>query len=68
MSNRICASLGIRYPIFLGGLAGIGNAQLAAAVSNAGGLGLLGAALPWLDENLPEPGAARLSVAPQGKQ
>ncbi|MBW1708918.1 MAG: nitronate monooxygenase [Deltaproteobacteria bacterium] len=43
MSNVICEALGIRYPIILGGLARVGTASLAAAVSNAGGLGLLGA-------------------------
>lgn len=46
MSNILCEALGIRYPIILGGLARIGTAPLAAAVSNAGGLGLLGAG-PW---------------------
>ena len=34
----------IRYPIFLAGMAGIPGVRLAAAVSNAGGLGSLGAA------------------------
>ena len=53
MANKICAALGVRYPIILGGLAGIGNAQLAAAVSNAGGLGLMGAG-PWPGPQLRE--------------
>ena len=35
--------LGIKYPIFQGGMAWIGTAELASAVSNAGGLGLIGA-------------------------
>lgn len=43
MSNLISRALGIRYPIILGGLARVGTASLASAVSNAGGLGLLGA-------------------------
>jgi enoyl-[acyl-carrier protein] reductase II len=43
MSNVICDALGISYPIILGGLSRIGRAPLVAAVSNAGGLGLLGA-------------------------
>jgi enoyl-[acyl-carrier protein] reductase II len=43
MSNVICEALGISYPIILGGLSRIGRAPLVAAVSNAGGLGLLGA-------------------------
>ena len=35
--------LGIQYPIFQGGMAWIADAQLAAAVSNAGGLGIIAA-------------------------
>jgi enoyl-[acyl-carrier protein] reductase II len=34
--------LGIKYPIIQGGMANIANHQLASAVSNAGGLGLIG--------------------------
>ena len=34
--------LGIRHPVALAGLGGVGRAELAAAVSNAGGLGILG--------------------------
>lgn len=34
---------GIKYPLIQGGMANIATAQLAAAVSNAGGLGLVGA-------------------------
>jgi len=44
MANPICEVLGIRYPILLGGMAAVGTAPLAAAVSRAGGLGILGAA------------------------
>ena len=43
MSNQLCDALGIRYPIILGGLSRIGTAPLIAAVSNAGGVGMLGA-------------------------
>ena len=39
--TRITDLLGIRYPIFQGGMAWIAEAQLAAAVSNAGGLGII---------------------------
>ena len=39
MTNILCTSLGMRYPIILGGLARIGTAPLVAAVSNAGGIG-----------------------------
>ena len=41
--NPICQMLGIKYPIFQGGMAWIGTAELASAVSNAGGLGVIGA-------------------------
>ena len=41
--NRICQMLRIKYPIFQGGMAWIGTAELASAVSNAGGLGIIGA-------------------------
>lgn len=33
--------LGIKYPVFQGGMAWVADAELAAAVSNAGGLGLI---------------------------
>lgn len=41
--NRICELLGIKYPIFQGGMAWVSEANLAAAVSNAGGLGIISA-------------------------
>ncbi len=37
----ICQLLGIKYPIFSGAMAWISDASLAAAVSNAGGLGII---------------------------
>lgn len=39
--NRVTEALGIRYPIIQGGMQWLGRAELAAAVSNAGGLGIL---------------------------
>ena len=39
MRTRITDLFNINYPIIQGGLAYLGNAELAAAVSNAGGLG-----------------------------
>ncbi len=39
--TRICHLLGIKYPIIQGGMAWIASAELAAAVSNAGGLGVI---------------------------
>lgn len=41
--NRVCELLGIEYPIIQGGMAWVATAELAAAVSNAGGLGLIAA-------------------------
>ena len=41
IKSRICEILGIKYPIFQGGMAWVADAELAAAVSNAGGLGLI---------------------------
>ena len=41
-ANRICQMLGIRYPIFLGGMAHVSRAPLVAAVSDGGGLGIIG--------------------------
>ena len=41
--NSICELLGIEYPIFQGGMAWISDADLAVAVSNAGGLGIIAA-------------------------
>ena len=41
IKSRICKMLGIQYPVFQGGMAWVADASLAAAVSNAGGLGLI---------------------------
>ena len=41
INSRICEMLGIKYPIVQGGMAWVADASLAAAVSNAGGLGLI---------------------------
>jgi len=38
----LCERLGIKYPIFLAGMGGVSGPKLVAAVSNAGGLGILG--------------------------
>lgn len=43
MKNRVCELFGIRYPIVQGGMVWCSGWRLASAVSNAGGLGLLGA-------------------------
>ncbi|SMG00222.1 NAD(P)H-dependent flavin oxidoreductase [Burkholderia singularis] len=41
MKTRVTELLGIEYPIIQGGMMWVGVAELAAAVSNAGGLGIL---------------------------
>ena len=41
--SRICELLGIRYPVFQGGMAWIADGKLAAAVSEGGGLGIIAA-------------------------
>lgn len=43
MENRICKLFGIKYPIISGGMVWCSGWRLAAAVSNNGGLGLIGA-------------------------
>lgn len=53
--SPICELLGIRYPVFQGGMAHISDAALAAAVSESGGLGILSAAAgdpQWLAEQI----------------
>ena len=41
MANRVTELLGTRHPIVQGGMQWVGRAEMASAVSNAGGLGLL---------------------------
>jgi len=54
-SNKLTQLLNIKYPIVQGGMAGISEANLVSAVSNAGGLGVIGsgfAAPSWLEEEI----------------
>src|SRR5438094_750736 len=44
LRTPICDLFGIDYPILLAGMGGVSMAPLVAAVSNAGGLGVMGAA------------------------
>ena len=44
VNNRVCKLLGTEYPLLQGGMAWVANAALAAAVSNAGGIGVIAAA------------------------
>ncbi|MBQ3573745.1 MAG: nitronate monooxygenase [Clostridia bacterium] len=43
INSILCEKLNIKYPIFQGGMAHIADGKLAAAVSNAGGLGIISA-------------------------
>ncbi|MBQ2287233.1 MAG: enoyl-[Lachnospiraceae bacterium] len=55
MKTRITELLNIEYPIFQGGMAWVAEHTLAAAVSNAGGLGILasgGAPCEWIREEI----------------
>lgn len=49
MTNRIKEIFGIEYPVIAGGMAWCSGWRLAAAVSNAGGLGLIGAGTMTVD-------------------
>ena len=44
MKTRVTELLGIEYPIIQGGMAWVADHHIAAAVSEAGGLGLIAAA------------------------
>lgn len=55
MKTKITELLNIEYPIFQGGMAWVAEHTLAAAVSNAGGLGILasgGAPCEWIREEI----------------
>jgi NADH:quinone reductase (non-electrogenic) len=41
IETRVTKLLGIEHPILMGGMTGVGTPELAAAVSNAGGLGII---------------------------
>lgn len=57
MRTRVTELLGTRYPIIQGGMMWVGRAELASAVSNAGGLGVLTA----LTQPTPEALAAEIA-------
>jgi NAD(P)H-dependent flavin oxidoreductase YrpB (nitropropane dioxygenase family) len=54
--TRVTQMLGIQYPIVEGGMIWLGVAELAAAVSNAGGLGMI------TSGNFPEPEKLRIEI------
>lgn len=67
MKTKVTELLGITYPIIQGGMAWVAEYHLAAAVSNAGGLGLIGAAsapAEWVREQIRE--AKKLTDQPFG--
>jgi NAD(P)H-dependent flavin oxidoreductase YrpB (nitropropane dioxygenase family) len=53
-NTRLTTLLGIEHPVVMGGMAGVGRAGLAAAVSNAGGLGIITGLTPGSPEKLAE--------------
>lgn len=67
MKTKVTEVLGIEYPIIQGGMAWVAEYHLAAGVSNAGGLGLIGAAsapAEWVREQIRE--AKKLTDKPFG--
>ena len=67
MRTRITDLLGIEYPIIQGAMARIADASLAAAVSEAGGLGIIacgGAKLDWIRQQVEQ--ARSLTAKPIG--
>jgi nitronate monooxygenase len=56
ITTPLCTLLGIEHPIFNASMAGTATGALAAAVSNAGGFGMIGgtnsAGAPWLREQI----------------
>jgi len=54
-NNKLTKLLNIKYPIIQGGMAGVSESTLVAAVSNAGGLGVIGSGFAqpaWLEEEI----------------
>ena len=55
MKTRVTELLGIEYPVIQGGMAWVATHELASAVSNAGGLGIIGAGgapASWVREQI----------------
>jgi enoyl-[acyl-carrier protein] reductase II len=55
IKTKICELLGIEYPILQGGMAWVSTGELAAAVSEGGGLGIIGAGqapADWLQNEI----------------
>ncbi len=63
LATRVCALLGIEYPILLAPMDLVAGGRLAAAVSGAGGLGLIGGGYgnrDWLEREFAAAGNARV--------
>ncbi|SHL84010.1 Nitronate monooxygenase [Roseovarius marisflavi] len=61
----LCDLFGIEHPVLLAPMAGVSGGALAAAVSNAGGLGLIGGGYgdaDWLMREFNAAGDARIGV------
>ena len=63
LRTRICALLGIEHPIVLGGMGNATSPELVAAVSTAGGLGVLGATRQNPEELARDAAAIRVRFA-----
>jgi nitronate monooxygenase len=65
LANRLTAALGIRHPIISAPMAFAAGGELAAAVSHAGGLGLIGGGYgdaEWIDEQFEAAQGERVGV------
>ncbi len=63
--TTLCDVLGIEHPVLLAPMAGVSGGQLAAAVSHAGGLGLIGGGYgdaDWIEQEIASAGNARVGV------
>lgn len=55
IKSQLCEMLGIQYPLFQGGMAWIADGKFAVAVSEGGGLGIIGAGsapVSWVRERI----------------
>jgi len=55
LDAKLTQLLGIKYPVIQGGMAGVSESNLVSAVSNAGGLGVIGSGFfppSWLEEEI----------------
>lgn len=53
--NKLTKLLGVRYPVIQGGMAGVSESNLVSAVSEAGGLGIIGSGLmpvSWVEKEI----------------